>query len=107
MGTTQAAPHREDRRGISPAARVLSLFILGYQRFLSPLLGPRCRFEPSCSAYAREAVEVHGAVRGSGLALWRLLRCQPFGTPGYDPVPERRRAPADRQVAALRGAGPC
>lgn len=92
---------------MSPLARVLSVLILGYQQFLSPLLGPRCRFEPSCSAYAREAMSVHGAGRGSGLALWRLLRCQPFGTPGYDPVPERRSGPVDRPAAAVRGVGPC
>jgi putative membrane protein insertion efficiency factor len=74
----------------SPAARGLSFAVLIYQRTLSPLLGPRCRFHPSCSAYALESLQVHGAIRGSRLALWRLLRCQPFGTPGYDPVPPRR-----------------
>lgn len=97
---------RDAQRALmSLLARILSLTVLGYQRFLSPLLGPRCRFEPSCSAYAREALSLHGAVRGSALALWRLLRCQPFGTPGYDPVPERRTKPVGH--AALRGAGPC
>ncbi|HEX7355677.1 MAG TPA: membrane protein insertion efficiency factor YidD [Mycobacteriales bacterium] len=92
---------------MSPAARVLSLLILGYQRFVSPLLGPRCRFEPSCSAYAREAVLVHGALRGSALAGWRLLRCQPFGTPGYDPVPERHPGRRERAATAVQGARPC
>lgn len=95
------------RVGPSPAARVLFLLLAGYRRFLSPMRPPCCRFEPSCSAYAREAVEVHGAVRGSALALWRLLRCQPFGTPGYDPVPERRSTTTGSGTAALRGAGPC
>lgn len=58
-----------------------------YRRTLSPVLGPRCRFEPSCSAYAEEALQVHGALRGGLLAVWRLLRCQPFARGGIDPVP--------------------
>ncbi len=61
-----------------------------YRRVLSPGLSPRCRFEPSCSAYAEEAIRVHGAVRGGGLAVWRLLRCQPFARGGIDPVPGPR-----------------
>jgi hypothetical protein len=61
--------------------------IRGYQLVVSPMLGPACRFEPSCSHYAAEAVERHGVVRGAWLALRRLLRCQPFGGCGYDPVP--------------------
>jgi hypothetical protein len=92
---------------MSPAARLLSIILVGYQRFLSPLLAPRCRFEPSCSSYAREAVVVHGAGRGTLLACWRLLRCQPFGTPGYDPVPERHRATTEQGAPALRGAHRC
>jgi putative membrane protein insertion efficiency factor len=62
----------------------------GYQRWLSPLLGPRCRFAPTCSAYAVEAVTVHGAARGSWLAARRLARCHPFHPGGHDPVPARR-----------------
>ena len=58
-----------------------------YRRTLSPVLGARCRFEPSCSAYAEEALQTHGALRGGLLALWRLLRCQPFARGGIDPVP--------------------
>jgi putative membrane protein insertion efficiency factor len=61
-----------------------------YRRALSPVLTPRCRFEPSCSAYAEEAICVHGAVRGGFLAVWRLLRCQPFARGGIDPVPRPR-----------------
>ena len=60
-----------------------------YRRWISPLYPPVCRFYPSCSAYAREAVAVHGVWRGAGLALWRLLRCQPFSRGGFDPVPGR------------------
>jgi putative membrane protein insertion efficiency factor len=58
-----------------------------YQVLLSPLLGGRCRFHPSCSAYALEALRLHGLLRGGGLALRRIGRCHPFGGSGYDPVP--------------------
>jgi uncharacterized protein len=61
-----------------------------YRRAFSPVLTPRCRFEPSCSAYAEEAISVHGALRGGLLAVWRLLRCQPFARGGIDPVPGPR-----------------
>jgi putative membrane protein insertion efficiency factor len=59
-----------------------------YQRTLSPLLGPRCRFYPSCSHYAIEAIERHGALRGTWLAAKRIVRCQPLSAGGHDPVPE-------------------
>ncbi len=72
------------------AARVLVLLLTGYRLFISPLLGPRCRFYPSCSAYALEAVQVHGALRGSWLAARRLSRCHPFHAGGLDPVPPLR-----------------
>jgi hypothetical protein len=57
-----------------------------YQRWMSPLLAPRCRFEPTCSGYAYEAVRRHGVLRGLGCALWRLLKCHPFHPGGFDPV---------------------
>lgn len=60
-----------------------------YQLFLSPLLGPGCRFEPSCSRYAQQALEQHGFARALGLISWRLLRCNPWGGQGWDPVPNR------------------
>ena len=63
----------------------------GYKRFISPLLPPACRFEPSCSEYAMEAIELHGSWHGSRLALWRLLRCNPFCRGGFDPVPTEPR----------------
>jgi putative membrane protein insertion efficiency factor len=65
----------------------LLVLIRGYQLLVSPLLGPRCRFHPSCSQYALEAIRVHGTARGVWLALRRLLRCHPFHPGGYDPVP--------------------
>ena len=66
---------------------LLLALIRGYQYLLRPLLGANCRFFPSCSDYAREAVEKHGALRGSWLALRRILRCHPYHPGGYDPVP--------------------
>lgn len=71
----------------SAAARVLMALITGYRRFISPLLGARCRFAPSCSAYALEAVNEHGALRGMWLAVRRIGRCHPFNPGGFDPVP--------------------
>lgn len=59
-----------------------------YQRYLSPARPACCRFTPTCSAYAATAIRQHGAIKGGGLALWRLLRCQPFSKGGYDPVPD-------------------
>ncbi len=67
--------------------RVLALLIRGYQRLLSPLLPPSCRFHPSCSQYALEAIHRHGALKGSWLAVRRLARCHPFNAGGFDPVP--------------------
>jgi uncharacterized protein len=74
-------------RKLSPASWVLVGLLTVYRRFISPLLGPRCRFYPSCSAYALEAVQVHGALKGSWLAVRRLSRCHPFHAGGLDPVP--------------------
>lgn len=77
----------------SRAARALVLPIRGYQRFISPLLPPDiCRFYPSCSHYAVEALRVHGAPRGLWLTLRRLARCHPFHPGGLDPVPQRSGA---------------
>ena len=69
-----------------------------YQRLLSPLLGNRCKYYPSCSEYAAQAIDRYGILRGLVLAGWRLLRCNPFSHGGYDPVDDQRlfrsRAPA-------------
>ncbi|MBK9384001.1 MAG: membrane protein insertion efficiency factor YidD [Planctomycetes bacterium] len=76
--------------------RAMIALVRFYQRVLSPLKGPSCRFHPSCSHYAVEALQTHGPLRGLWYALRRLLRCQPFARGGFDPVPpprQGRRAP--------------
>jgi putative membrane protein insertion efficiency factor len=75
---------------MTPVSWLLTTLITLYQRLISPALAPRCRYYPTCSSYAREAILRHGALKGGGLALWRLLRCNPWGDYGYDPVPEAR-----------------
>ena len=75
-------------------ARMLVLLVRGYQLFISPMLGPRCRFHPTCSQYAVEALQTHGAVKGSWLALRRVLRCHPLHPGGHDPVPEHPSSPS-------------
>jgi putative membrane protein insertion efficiency factor len=72
---------------------LVQLLLRAYQLTLSPLLGPRCRFYPSCSQYALEAVRSYGAGRGGMLALRRLLRCHPWHAGGYDPIPAPEQAP--------------
>ncbi|MBM9531025.1 membrane protein insertion efficiency factor YidD [Desulfoprunum benzoelyticum] len=73
--------------GISQAARrFLVVLVRGYQYLISPLFPPCCRFTPTCSAYAIQAIEKYGVFRGSFLSLRRILRCHPFSEGGYDPV---------------------
>ena len=74
---------------MSGAGRLALVFVKAYQVMLSPFTGGACRFHPSCSAYALQAIEEHGAGRGLVLALRRLARCHPFSRPGIDPVPRR------------------
>jgi putative membrane protein insertion efficiency factor len=69
-----------------PMRAILISLLKFYKAVISPWLPPSCRFVPTCSEYAREAIERHGALRGSGMAVWRLLRCQPFSAGGHDPV---------------------
>ncbi|SES66424.1 membrane protein insertion efficiency factor YidD [Oceanicella actignis] len=76
---------------MSPGAYILSLPVRFYRLVISPWLGTNCRFSPSCSAYALEALETQGALRGGWLALRRVLRCHPLGGSGHDPVPPPRR----------------
>ncbi|MGO8683363.1 MAG: membrane protein insertion efficiency factor YidD [Thermoleophilia bacterium] len=70
--------------------KILIAPIRVYQRFISPLFPQRCKYYPSCSHYAVEAIRVHGPLRGFVLASWRLLRCNPLSDGGLDPVPPRR-----------------
>jgi len=77
---------RQNRAGV--LSFTLLAAVRAYQLLVSPLLPPACRFLPSCSEYAADAVRQHGAFRGIGLALHRLARCHPWGGSGYDPVPE-------------------
>jgi hypothetical protein len=72
-----------------------------YQKGISPYTQPHCNYVPTCSAYAVEAIRCHGAVKGGILALWRLLRCNPFSRGGYDPVPERFTLRRQYKVYAL------
>jgi uncharacterized protein len=71
-----------ERRGV----RFCLALLRGYKRFISPFFPPSCRFTPTCSQYAIDAVQKHGVIRGLLLAMWRLLRCNPFARSGYDPV---------------------
>jgi uncharacterized protein len=84
--------------------RPLVVVLRAYQRWISPGLPPRCRFHPTCSAYAIEALQVHGLLRGTALATWRLLKCAPWHPGGVDPVPPGRTpgtrpSPPDRSRA--------
>lgn len=119
---------REDpalQENIHPSVvrRLLASMITGYRRAISPYLGPRCRFTPSCSEYAQEAILLRGPIIGIGLAVFRLLRCQPLCAGGYDPVPLPRAArtrvarsvrdslqdsdPTDASDASAEGAPAC
>ena len=92
-------------RATGIAAAVVLAPIRLYRRFLSPALGQRCRYYPTCSAYAEEAVREVGAFRGMILAAWRVLRCNPFSRGGLDPVSERtlfRTAPTRTERASSR-----
>lgn len=75
----------------SPLAVALSLLIGAYQRFVSPFTGASCRFYPSCSQYALEAIRGHGALKGSWLALRRVTKCHPFNPGGVDHIPPARK----------------
>ena len=70
--------------------KLLLTLIRFYRKHISPHFPPMCRYYPTCSCYAIEAIETHGALRGTLLALWRVLRCNPLSNGGYDPVPPKR-----------------
>jgi len=67
--------------------RILIALVSFYRKHISPSSVPKCRYIPTCSAYALEALEKYGALKGGALSVWRVLRCNPFGKSGYDPVP--------------------
>lgn len=71
--------------------KILIALIRGYKKHISPHLGNNCRFTPTCSEYAMQALETHGVFKGGLLSAWRIGRCNPFGKAGYDPVPEKGR----------------
>lgn len=93
MTVTQQVDTGAERQ--SPGQRAALALIHGYQQAISPNLGTRCRFAPSCSHYAEEAIEAHGLGRGIWLSLRRLARCRPGGGSGFDPVPPRDSSGGD------------
>lgn len=106
-------PGHEPPAPRNPVTRVLMALVRAYQLVVSPWFAPRCKYYPSCSTYAITALRVHGPVRGTALAVWRLLRCNPWSPGGVDPVPPRRsarapdsrdRPPADRASAGSTSA---
>jgi putative membrane protein insertion efficiency factor len=90
-------PAVDDERR-SPLTRLPVALLRGYQRWVSPALPPTCRFYPTCSAYAIEALQVHGLLRGSWLTVRRLLRCAPWHPGGVDPVPPRPPRSARKNI---------
>jgi uncharacterized protein len=91
---------------VNPLTLVLRVLIRFYQYVISPLLGPSCRYLPTCSEYALDAIETHGVLRGGWLAARRLLRCHPWGGSGFDPVPgPSGRAPGATEDHGGRGQG--
>ncbi|WP_345317556.1 membrane protein insertion efficiency factor YidD [Ferrimonas gelatinilytica] len=75
----------------SPLQRVLIGLVRGYQKWISPMLGPRCRFTPTCSHYTVDAIAHHGAIYGCWLAIARILKCHPLHPGGHDPVPKAKQ----------------
>ncbi len=75
---------------MTPLAFILSIPVRAYRLLLSPWVGNSCRYQPTCSAYAMEALEKHGGFKGSWLAAKRIARCHPLGSSGYDPVPPKK-----------------
>jgi putative membrane protein insertion efficiency factor len=91
-----------------PVVRALVWLLRGYQRYVSPAFPPVCRFTPSCSSYAIEALRTHGVLYGTGLTVWRLLRCAPWHPGGSDPVPPRRsRSAWNPRSARKEEQAPC
>lgn len=98
--------HAAEMPRLSPAQRSVLMLIRGYKLLLSHQFAGSCRFLPSCSDYAAEAVARFGVIRGSGLAVRRLSRCHPLGASGHDPVPPSPRQPLPSSSASSRQATP-
>lgn len=82
-----SCPSWQEENGRIMLKKILIKMIRLYQRYISPVKYTKCPYIPTCSAYGLEAIEKHGALKGSLLAVWRILRCNPFSKGGYDPVP--------------------
>lgn len=89
---------------MSIASGILRGLVRGYQLVISPVLPPSCKYTPTCSHYALDALRVHGPLKGTMLAVWRVLRCNPFSHGGYDPVPG---TDADHDIRSGRRPRPC
>ncbi|MCP4791479.1 MAG: membrane protein insertion efficiency factor YidD [Gammaproteobacteria bacterium] len=76
-------------------SRGLIGFVKLYRLVISPMLGANCRYIPTCSSYAIEAISLHGPLKGSAMSIWRIIRCNPFSKGGYDPVPGSEQLPMD------------
>ena len=85
--------------------RLMRILIRGYQVLISPIIGPRCRYLPTCSEYFLEAVQNHGVLTGAKMGLIRVARCHPWGSHGYDPVPVSAVKPADQEMPAVAPPG--
>ncbi len=77
---------------MNPISNLLIIIIKYYRKNISPTKIPCCRFTPSCSAYAIEAIRIHGCIKGTAMSIWRILRCNPLCKGGYDPVPEKKKS---------------
>lgn len=82
---------------------MLAVLVRGYRYFISPLLPPACRFYPSCSSYAEQALKQHGALSGGWLAVRRVCRCGPWHSGGFDPVPEVKQGVKSASHASMQG----
>ena len=82
--------------------KILIAMILFYRKYLSPLKSTKCPYIPTCSEYGLEAIQKYGVIKGGLLAVWRILRCNPFSKGGYDPVPEKREKKRKKKTSGRR-----
>lgn len=86
------------KKALSALQRLLIIFIKAYKKFISPLLPCACRFHPTCSEYAIQAIQLHGVCKGCYLSIRRILRCNPWGSSGHDPVPQPQNIHSDNKA---------